>query len=164
MAILPKNFKFCNWRYAEPSKPDTCVGSRYKTEYSAKLDDNGVLTLQEVGQSDNYEYIQSFAQSVDINTIMSRYKSGDTSVLERVQGFYFDTSNLPDNMPELLNKLNYAESEFSKLPAEFKEQYGNDFTRFICTFDPDQLSALVSRSGSAPVVSDSDPKEVKHDE
>lgn len=160
---FPKGFKFLNWRYSKPGDP-SISGSRYKTEYSAKFDDNGVLVLEEVGKKDVYQYIQSFAESCDINTILRRYEAGDTDVLQRVQGFYFDASDLPDNMPEVLNKLNYAETEFNKMPAEFKEMYGNDFARFICTFDPNQLSSLVNGDDSDSVPVDNVEKEVNTDE
>lgn len=160
---FPKGFKFVNWRYSKPGD-SSITGSRYKTEYSAKYDKDGVLVLEEVGKKDMYEFIQSFAESCDINMIMSRYAQGDTDVLQRVQGFYFDVSSVPDNMSELLNKLNHAESEFNKLPADFKELYGNDFARFICTFDPDQLSELVTGSDLPGVPVDSDEKEVKSNE
>lgn len=157
---FPKGFKFVNWRYAKPGDPSV-TGSRYKTEYSAKFDENGVLVLEEVGKTDLYEYIQSFAESCDINTIMARYNAGDTDVLQRVQGFYFDVADMPDNMPEILNKLNHAENEFNKMPADFKEKYGNDFARFICTFDPSQLSELVAGDDLFGVPADSVEKEVK---
>lgn len=160
---FPKGFKFVNWRYSKPGD-SSIAGSRYKTEYSAKYDKDGVLVLEEVGKKDLYEYIQSFAESCDINVIMNRYAQGDTDVLQRVQGFYFDVSSVPDNMPELLNKLNHAESEFNKMPVEFKELYGNDFARFICTFDPDQLSQLVAGDGLPDVPVVDDQKEVKSDE
>lgn len=156
---FPKGFKFMNWRYAKPGE-SSISGCRYKTEYSGKLDENGVLVLEEVGKKDVYQYIQSFAESCDINSIMKRYEAGDTDVLERVQGFYFDASDLPDNMPEVLNKLNYAEAEFNKMPSEFKEKYGNDFARFICTFDPSQLSELVASDGLPSVPVDPVEKEV----
>lgn len=149
--VFPKGFKFANWRYAKPGD-NSVAGSRYKTEYSGRLDKDGVLVLDEVGKTDLYEYIQSFAESCDINTIMKRYQNGETDILQRVQGFYVDATNLPDNMSEVLNKLNFAEAEFNKMPSDFKERYGNDFARFICTFDPSQLSDLVS-SGDMPSVS-----------
>lgn len=161
--VFPKGFKFLNWRFSKPGD-SSISGSRYKTEYSAKFDDNGVLVLEEVGKKDIYEFIQSFAESCDINTILKRYESGDTDALQRVQGFYFDASNLPDNMSEVLNKLNHAETEFNKMPADFKEMYGNDFARFICTFDPDQLSSLVNVDDSNSVSFGDVEKEVKTDE
>lgn len=130
--------KFKNWRYVSPSE-SSVVGTNMKTTYQGRFDDDGVLVLDKVGEEDFQEYIQSFAESVDINTIIAKYGAGDTSVLERVQGFYFDATSVPDNMAELLNKLNRAEEGFEKLPPEFKEKYGNDFNRFLCTFDPSDL-------------------------
>lgn len=139
---MANKFKFQTWRqdvkhvYSEPGDP-------IHIEYSGKYDDEGRLVIEPVGKRNIYEYIQSFAESVDINNIVKRFQAGDVDALKKVQGFYFDTTELPDNMADLLNKLNYAESEFEKLPAEFKQKFGNDFSRFICSFDPAQFMELV---------------------
>lgn len=131
---LPKGFKFQSWRFSRFDSP-TNPGSRTKVIYSGVYDDEGRLTLQEVGTEDVYDVIQSHASECDMDTIMRRYKNGDVDVLDRVSGFYYDVSGLSENPADLLNKLNRAEAEFEKLPADFKEKYDNDFARFICTFD-----------------------------
>ena len=133
-------------RFRSPSEP----GDRMKPIYTAKREDDGTLSLTETGKEDLYEYIQSHAQSVDINLIMQRYDAGDTDILERVQGFYFDTSEVPSNMADLLNKLSFAESQFEAMPASFKEIYGNDFGRFICTFDPSDFASAMDEYSAAP--------------
>ena len=146
--MLPKGFKFRTWRYERFDSP-TNPGSRTKVLYSAKYADDGTLMLEEVGTEDIYDYIQSFADSVDMDTIMRRYMNGDVSALDRVQGFYHDVSAFSKNPADLLNKLNHAESEFNKLPVEFKELYDNDFAKFICTFDPSVFDSVVN-SGDLP--------------
>lgn len=144
---MASKFKFKTWRedvkhvYSESGDP-------IKITYSGKYDDDGCLVIEEVGKDNIYEYIQSFAESVDINNIIKRFQAGDVSALEKVQGFYFDATSVPKNMADMLNKLNRAESEFEKLPASFKEKYGNDFARFICTFDPSVLTEIVNNPQS----------------
>lgn len=140
---------FMPWRKGRFRSPSEC-GDRMKVVFTAKREDDGTLSLVETGKEDLYDYIQSFAESCDINMIMRRYENGDTDILEKVQGFYFDTSQVPDNMAELLNKLNYAETQFEAMPASFKEKYGNDFGRFICTFDPSDFMSLVVDDAPAP--------------
>lgn len=156
--MLPKGFTFKPWRFSKFDSP-TNPGSRIKKVYSGRYDKEGNIVLDEVGEENIYETIQSFAAETDINNIMRRYMAGDVDVLSRVQGFYFDASELPDNVPEMLNKLNYAEEEFSKLPIEFKEQYGNDFVKFLSTFDASVLADL-GNSGAAPSVP-SDPQPIE---
>lgn len=151
--MLPKGFKFTSWRYSKFDSP-TDPGSPIKKTYSGRYDKNGVLVLDYTGDVNIYDEIQSYAAECDINNIMNRYMAGDTDVLSRVQGFYFDCTQLPDNMPDLLNKFNYAQEQFENLPADFKEQYGNDFAQFICTFDPSVFSDMddVSSVSDAPVL------------
>lgn len=83
---LPKGFKFQSWRFSKFDSP-TCPGSRTKVIYSGVYDDEGRLTLQEVGTEDVYDVIQSHASEVDMDTIMRRYKNGDVDVLDRVPAF-----------------------------------------------------------------------------
>lgn len=147
--MLPKGFKFQPWRFTRFDSP-TDPGSKVKKTYSGRYDKDGVLVLDYTGDVNVYDEIQSYAEQCDINNIMRRYMAGDSDVLSKVQGFYFDCTSLPDNMPELLNKFNYAQEEFEKLPADFKELYGNDFAQFICQFDPTVFNDMES-SGSVPV-------------
>lgn len=146
---LPKNFKFTSWRYSRFDSPSDS-GDRYKIVYSSKFEDDGTLTLFESGKEDLYDYIQSFADSVDINNILARYEMGENDALNQVEGFFFDASEVPENMAELLNKLNAAEEGFNRLPTDFKEKYGNDFARFICTFDPSDFVSSVDEFAAAP--------------
>lgn len=135
MAVKKKDLGFKTWR-EEPERVYSNVGDSTHILYSGKYDDEGRIVLEEVGKEDLYQYIQSFAEMTDINNIIKRYENGDTDVLSRVQGFYFDCTQLPKNMPELLNKFNEAERGFSEMPPEFRAKYGNDFAQFICNYDP----------------------------
>lgn len=135
MATKKIDLGFKTWR-EEPKRVYSDVGSPIHSLYSGKYDDEGRIVLEEVGKENLYEYIQSFAQMTDINNIIKQYENGNTDILNRVQGFYFDCSEVPKNMPELLNKFNEAERGFMDMPPEFREMYGNDFATFICNYDP----------------------------
>lgn len=124
-------FSFKPWRYKRFRSPSSEVGSRVKVKYSSKYDENGNIVLVEVGTEDVYDYIQSFAASVDINNIMQRFNGGDSSALLKVQGVYGDFSDVPDNWSDVLNVLNEGRMNFDRAPKEFKEQFGNDFSRFV---------------------------------
>lgn len=149
------NFK--TWREDHP-RVYTCSGSPVKVTYSGRYDDDGNLVLDEVGKDNVYETIQSYAESVDINNVIRRFTAGDTSALEQVQGIYMDATKTPKNMADLLNKINIARDKFDKLSPDVKELYGNDFARFICTFDPLDLQSLtdIPQSVEKPVQTSND--------
>lgn len=153
-------FKFSTWRESEPFA-GSYTGSPEKPEYMPFYDDEGYLKIKEVGKVNVYDRIQSFASECDINMILKRYQMGDTQALSKAQGIYIDATNTPENMADLLNKLNKAEADFEKLPPEFKQKYGNDFVQFICTFDPRDLIAKVQENN---LVEKPVEKEVKTDE
>ena len=54
------------------------------------------------------EYIQSHRDSVDLSKIIDMVsKTGDTSFLNRRQGFYGDISDIPTNLNDFNSKLDY---------------------------------------------------------
>lgn len=134
---------FKTWREDHPRK-HCSSGSRTKITYSGRYDKDGSIVLDEVGKEDIYDYIQSFAESVDINNVIKRFTAGDTTALEQVQGIYMDATATPKNMADLMNKISQGKENFEKLPVEFKQLYGNDFVKFICTFDPMKLEELLN--------------------
>lgn len=153
-------FDFKPWRYKRFREPATEVGSPIKVVYSSKLDKDGNIVLEEVGQENIYDTIQSYAESVDINNIIARYQNGDVDALNKVQGFFGDFSDVPDSWVDVLNTINRGRENFDKMPIEFKEKYGNDFSRFVCTFDFNDLVSGVAEPDPAPLIE----KEVIADE
>lgn len=133
-----KTLGFKTWR-EERRRVNSEPGSRIHEVLSGKYDKEGRLVLEKVGEEDVYDRIQSYAEMTDINNIMKRYQQGEEDVLERTQGIYMDATSLPENMADLLNKLNHAEDEFEKLPPEIKNKYGDDFAQFICQFQIEDL-------------------------
>lgn len=150
-------FDFKPWRYDRFDSPISECGSQIKDVYSAKRDNVGNLVVDKVGEENVYDYIQSFAQSVDLDLIMQRYENGETDALNKVQGFFGDFSSVPDNWPAVLNLINQGKVNFERMPSDFKEKYGNDFERFVCTFDLRDFVPLVDSDipeTSAPVESE----------
>lgn len=111
--------------------PKTIAGERYKIEYKLELDEHGVEHLVKCGKTDMHEYIQSHADSVDLNLMIQRYTMGDTDALERMQGFYADVSGMPVSMAEMLNVHNKGKMLFETLPQEIREAYGNNYVTFL---------------------------------
>lgn len=135
--------EFKTWREAE-YKADSKVGNRMKPIYSSRYDDNGRIVVEKIGEDDLYDRIQSFKDECDINVIIKRYQMGDVAALNKAQGIYVDATAAPDNIADLLNKLNKAEYDFDRLPAEVKQRYGNDFVNFIMNYDPMELVQKVN--------------------
>lgn len=94
---------------------------------------NGVeqIVFKEVGSHSQREYINSFADSVDLQKLMERYQAGDISVLSKRVGEYMDTVGMPDNLLDAKLMMMNGEKAFSELPPKVKEQYGNDPMKFI---------------------------------
>lgn len=112
-------------------------GDPIKKEYQGKFDKNGHIVVYEKGKKDLYAYIQSFAESVDINVIIKRYVNGDSSVLNQRVGEYIDTTNFPQSYAELLNVVNSGTDLFNKLPIDIKRRFNNNVNEFISTIGTD---------------------------
>lgn len=95
------------------------------TEPELMLNTEGCGTLEQVGERRSYELIQSYKQETDINYLVQRYMSGDTSVLQRVQGLYTDITDAPESLIEAQERMKTAERIYNTLPAEAAKAVGN---------------------------------------
>lgn len=106
-------------------------GSPIVDEYEMKIDEFGRESLVKTGETDLQEYIESFADSVDINRIMERYINGDESALDKVAGFYADVADMPTNIIDVINLQREGEDLFDQLPTHVKEIYNNSYYEFL---------------------------------
>lgn len=136
-------YKFQNWREA-PYKADSVTGSAMAPVYTSYYDENGVLKVEKIAEENLHEKIQMYKDECSIESVIRQYEMGDPYALNKVQGFYIDATTVPENMADLMNKLSKAEKAFNELPAHIKMQYGNDFTRFLCTFEPMDIIGAVT--------------------
>lgn len=118
-------------QYSPRERIHPCSGSRVKQLYAGRYDANGRVVLEEKGTEDLYAYIQSFADSVDINVILARFSNGDTEALSRAQGFYADVTDFPSNMADALNRINECEEMFKSLPLEVRQKFDCSFEQFL---------------------------------
>lgn len=118
-------------QYSPRERIHPCSGSRVKQLYSGRYDANGRVVLEEKGTEDLYAYIQSFADSVDINVILARFANGDPEALSRAQGFYADVTDFPTNMADALNRINECEEMFRSLPLEVRQKFDCSFEQFL---------------------------------
>lgn len=122
-------------QYDKPRPVREGLGSRVKQLYAPKFNDSGVLYLEEAGKHDLYAEIQSHRDSVDIHVLLARYRNGDESAFERIQGAYGDFTKMPATFAEALNTMIAAEQYFKSLPVEIRSKYGHDFNQFISAMD-----------------------------
>lgn len=150
--------KLRNSYVREDSRVFTEPGSSIKIKYAPRIDENGVLQLEEVGKENLDDYIQSFAESCDIHVIMSRYANGETDVLSKVQGAYGDFTGMPTSLADMLNRVIAGENAFNQLPANVKKLFNNSFTEYaVATGNPEEFWAKIR--SCVP-----DQEEVKSDE
>lgn len=121
--------------YDEHSRVHCNSGNAMKKVYKPIVHDDGVVDLEVAGQESLYDYIQSWKDSVDINTIMARYANGDVDALSKVQGAYGDFTQFPKTYAEMLNRVIQGKHMFASLPLEIREKYNHDFGQFIAAMD-----------------------------
>ena len=118
-------------RYSEKKRQFSKTGERYVIEYQLVIDETGKEVLEPCGQTDFYQMIQSHRDSVDLDLVLDRLKRGDSTALNKVQGFYADVSDLPVKMQDVLNLNMKGQAVFDELPAEVRAAYGNNYMSFI---------------------------------
>lgn len=122
-------------------------GHREHKLYGAVFDEAGRIHLEEKGTENLYDYIQSFADSVDIHVILKRFANGETDVMSKVQGFYGDFTGLPSNYAEMLNVVQNGENMFMQMPVEMRAKFNHNFNEFMtCLCD----GSLYERLGISP--------------
>ena len=121
----------------------THPGNPIKQLYAGSYNERGQVELKEDGTEDLYAFIQSFAESTDIHAIMRRYQNGEVDVLEKVQGFYGDVTEMPCTYAEVLQRIADSEKVFMSLPVDVRAKFGHSFSEFLAASqDTDFLDRL----------------------
>lgn len=118
-------------------------GNPIKQLYVGSYNERGQVELKEDGAEDLYAFIQSFAESTDIHAIMRRFENGEVDVLEKVQGFYGDVTEMPKTYAEALQRIADSEKVFMSLPVDVRAKFGHSFSEFLAASnDADFLERL----------------------
>ena len=129
----------------------TNPGSPIKQLYSGSYNERGQVELKEDGTEDTYSFIQSFAESTDIHSILRRYQNGEVDVLEKVQGFYGDITEMPKTYAEALQRIADSEKIFWSLPLDVRAKFGHSFSEFLAASqDADFLDRLGVKPDEQP--------------
>lgn len=119
------------------------AGSPYKTEYQLRVVDNND-TLDPIGESDLYSYIQSHADSVDIHKILERCALiDDYSMLNKMPARFMDVTEMPKTLAEAYSKIQDAKEMFNRMPLDIKESYDNNFVNFIDSLGSEKFEKVV---------------------
>lgn len=122
----------------ERDLPFANPGERFVKTYQSNMGSDGILDLIEAEPFDLYESIQSHADSVDINLIISRFINGDVSVLNRREPMYFDATEMPKTYAEMYQKVIDAHNYFEQLPLEVREKFGHSPETFFALIGTDE--------------------------
>ena len=140
------------------ARPLSCPGSRLKDDRLLQMVD-GHYELVTVGQSDLYQEIQSHKDSVDIYKLLDRYRNGDISALQHVQGQYLDLVDAPKTLAEAYEFIHNAKAFFEKLPLDIRKEYDHDASKFVADLGSDhshELFAKVFKSERVDFSADAD--------
>lgn len=132
-----------NTQYDPRDRIETNPGNPVKQLYSGFYNERGQVELKEDGTEDTYAFIQSFAEATDIHSILRRYQNGEIDVLEKVQGFYGDITEMPHTYAEALQRIADSEKVFMSLPVDVRAKFGHSFSEFLAASqDADFLDRL----------------------
>ena len=145
-----------NDRYFYARSNDRCsgCGNRLDPVYKKVKDEKGFSRLAKVADSDIQQIIDSYAQEVDIKTLINRYANGDTSVFNRAQGVFADFTNLPDNMTTAFEIVEKARKTYDGLNDTVKREVGS-FGEF--------LGAINTVISNPDIIKPQEAKEVNHE-
>lgn len=121
-------------------------GSPIKKQYQGRIDKNGNIVVESKGEFNLYAYINSFADSVDINVLLARFANGDKNALIQRAADYLDITNIPNNIADMLNLVNDGKRLFDSLPVEVKKKFDNNFNKFITTTDSQEWYDIMVQS------------------
>ena len=120
-------------QFDERLRRSSVAGSRLHIVYVPEYDDDGVLGLKADGYVDTYDKIQSHADSVDINVILSRFANGEPDILTRYQTQYMDVTEMPKTLAGALNSVISAERDFNGLPVEVRAKFNHSFSEWLAS-------------------------------
>lgn len=123
---------FTPYEDEKPKKVPNNPGNIMEPQYRERYDKEGRPYLEQVGEINTYEKIQSYKDEVDPMSILARYEAGDTTVMAN-PGWYIDTSKMPANYIEWRNMMNEQKEKFETLPLEIRNKFGNNFNAWAAT-------------------------------
>lgn len=126
---------------------NTRSGNAYRPDRKGVLDSKGNIIVKEKGTPINqYAYINSFADSCDINVLVARFRAGDQTALNQRAGAYLDISAIPDNFNDVYAMHYQLEQYFNTLPASVRASFDNSVFEFAKNLDNPNIKEVLSLS------------------
>lgn len=106
-------------------------GSKLHNTYQIKIDKTGHKTLHKTGESNWYEKTQAALEDTLIENILMKASMGDLTALNRIEGKFLDTTEMPTNLAEAQRAMYRLRTEFEKLPVEIRAKFDHSPEVFI---------------------------------
>ena len=132
----------------EPTNSGSPIAPIYKLTADNDLEEDGEINI--------YDEIQSHADSVDIYTIISRFEQGEEGMLSKRNGQYVDLTQLPTTFAEMHQKIIDAEIEFNALPLDVRSAYDFDTSKFIADIGSDHWFGIMNPVKNETVIPESE--------
>lgn len=134
----------------DPSEYVTCPGDPNQQTYKYEIID-GVKQLVPDSFTDTQAFIQSFAESADIHTIIARFMAGETEVLDVKKGFYADVRTFPTTYAEIYSHIQEAQRTFDALPVDVKAEFDNSYMKYFDEYGSPGWLDKISKFTNSPV-------------
>ncbi len=133
-----------------PSRSGDKLRSVFKGSYAP----DGSVRLTKVDEVDIQAEIQSHLYETDMQYIINRLLNGDTSVLNNQSPMFGDFTTFPKSYSECIQKVIDAENMFSTLPQEVRDQFGNDWAKWLSQTGTEKWLSAMGIDIPATVVPD----------
>lgn len=138
-------------RFSEHERFYADPGKDFHNTYAVQIDEKGVKELVVTGEVYLPDEINSHAESVDIHNILARFNNGETEVLTKRVGDYFDASILPSNLADMYRTVANGEDMFNKLPVDVRAKFNHSFTEFVSSIGSPEFVEVFAPSKVADV-------------
>lgn len=97
-----------------------------REDFEIATDENGCEYLVKIGEHNQYDEVQSYADAVNFDRILERIALGDTSMLRPItDANFFDSSVLPDSPFEVIKLKQNNLEKFNQLPSDVRALFDN---------------------------------------
>lgn len=125
----------------KPKEIFTDSGEYIGLTYEYRVID-GIKSLVPTGKVNRQEIISSYGDAQDINNMICKFLSGDTSVMNPNSGAYGDFTNCPTTYAELFDHVQKCKNVFDSMPVGIKEKFDNSYESFWSQFGSDKFNDI----------------------
>lgn len=118
----------------------------YSSDYYVEDGDQKAKPGQKI---DWFGYIQASRDSCDLSTIVARYLSGDSSVINVNNPIYGDVASMPRNINEVEDLAARVKAGYDNFSDEIKGVFNNNFEEFYNAVLSNKVEAKLNAYASA---------------